>query len=151
MWLATRNDDVGVWNQAGGSFATEYGGLWDDDGLNNTEDGKEVAEWENGSGKECQDQVGTEGAVVAGGVGDGCGDGTTIGAACDGHADEDMDDGDAGSSSTGVRNELVFIGLGMDEDALRADLERCLLTEEEMAGGPTEWERRLSDPFPAWK
>lgn len=132
-----------MWNQAGGSFATEYGGLWDDDGLNNTDDGEEEAEGEHGHGQEYRDQVGTGVAGVAGGGG------TTIGAAGDGHANEDNNDGNAGSS--GVRNELVFIGLGMDEDTLKADLEQCLLTEEEMAGGPAEWERRLSDPFPAWK
>ncbi len=80
-----------MWNQAGGSFATEYGGLWDD---------------EESSG---------------GGEGD------------------------------ARRNELVFIGLGIDEAALREELRRCLLTEDEMAGGPEEWALRMSDPFPPWE
>lgn len=31
LWLATRHDTVGVWNQSGGSFATEYGGAWHDE------------------------------------------------------------------------------------------------------------------------
>jgi hypothetical protein len=37
----------------------------------------------------------------------------------------------------------------MDEDALRARLDACLLTDEEMAQGPAAW-LRFPDPFPAW-
>ncbi|WP_198377266.1 zinc metallochaperone GTPase ZigA [Neoroseomonas rubea] len=48
------------------------------------------------------------------------------------------------------RQEIVFIGLGMDEAALRRDLESCLLTEAEMRLGAKGW-ARLSDPFPAWR
>ena len=95
MWLATRHETAGVWNQAGGSFATEYGGLWDDE--------------------------------------------------------ESGDDGGDGNDGDTRRNELVFIGLGIDEKALSEELQRCLLTEDEMAGGPEEWETRLSDPFPPWE
>lgn len=47
------------------------------------------------------------------------------------------------------RQELVLIGMGMNEAALRARLDACLLDEVEMASGPSGW-ARLPDPFPAW-
>ena len=40
----------------------------------------------------------------------------------------------------------MFIGVGMDEPALRPELEDCLLTEAEMRGGLKGW-GRLPDPF----
>jgi G3E family GTPase len=46
------------------------------------------------------------------------------------------------------RQELVFIGIGLDREAMLAELEASLLTDEEMAGGPDRW-REFSDPFPA--
>ncbi|WP_233166605.1 GTP-binding protein [Archangium sp. Cb G35] len=47
------------------------------------------------------------------------------------------------------RQELVFIGAGLDERALRARLDAALLTDLEFAKGPKAW-KRLRDPFPAW-
>jgi G3E family GTPase len=47
------------------------------------------------------------------------------------------------------RQELVLIGIGMDEDALRARLDACLLTDGEMALGAEGW-AALHDPFPTW-
>ena len=47
------------------------------------------------------------------------------------------------------RQELVLIGIGMDEAAIRAGLDRSLLSEAELAAGPASWSR-LPDPFPAW-
>jgi G3E family GTPase len=41
--------------------------------------------------------------------------------------------------------ELVFIGRGMDEAAIRARLDDCLLTDAELAGEPDTYE----NPFPA--
>ncbi|CAN0544012.1 unnamed protein product, partial [Ectocarpus sp. 8 AP-2014] len=118
LWLATREDSLGVWNQAGGSFATEYGGLWDD-----FHDADEQERERQGQGS------GEHGTAAAAATVD--------------------DDGVEGGGAR--RNELVFIGLGMDEKVMRRKLQRCLLSEEEMALGSQEWERRFSDPFPPWE
>ncbi|WP_291295270.1 zinc metallochaperone GTPase ZigA [Elioraea sp.] len=48
------------------------------------------------------------------------------------------------------RQELVFIGIDMDEAALRRALDACLLSEAAFARGPRAW-ARLPDPFPAWR
>jgi G3E family GTPase len=48
------------------------------------------------------------------------------------------------------RQELVFIGLEMAEEALRAALDECLLTEEELAAGRQSFEH-YEDPFPGWE
>lgn len=47
------------------------------------------------------------------------------------------------------RQELVFIGIGMDEVAIYDSLEACLLTDEEFAMGIEGW-MQFEDPFPAW-
>lgn len=47
------------------------------------------------------------------------------------------------------RQDLVFIGMGMDEAALKNRFEDCLLTDEEMAFGEAAWVN-LTDPLPAW-
>ncbi|MBN2303351.1 MAG: GTP-binding protein [Anaerolineae bacterium] len=47
------------------------------------------------------------------------------------------------------RQELVFIGQHMDESAIRAALNVCLLTDAEHAPGPAGW-ATFEDPFPAW-
>lgn len=48
------------------------------------------------------------------------------------------------------RQEIVFIGVEMDEAALRRALDACLLTDGEMRGGPKAW-GKLPDPFPVWR
>ncbi len=48
------------------------------------------------------------------------------------------------------RQELVFIGINMDEKKLRAGLDRCLLTDAEMARGPEGWQAFV-DPLPQWE
>ncbi len=38
-----------------------------------------------------------------------------------------------------ARQELVLIGMDMDEAAMRARFDACLLSDEEMAQGPKTW------------
>jgi G3E family GTPase len=47
------------------------------------------------------------------------------------------------------RQELVFIGAGLDERALTERLDACLLTDAELSRGLDAW-RRLPDPWPEW-
>lgn len=47
------------------------------------------------------------------------------------------------------RQELVFIGIGMDRAQHVSRLDACLLTDAEMSGGPRAW-ARFEDPFPDW-
>ncbi len=48
-----------------------------------------------------------------------------------------------------ARQEMVLIGIDMDEAALRAQLDACLLSDEEAAQGPVAW-ATYHDPFPVW-
>lgn len=48
-----------------------------------------------------------------------------------------------------ARQEIVMIGMNMNEEALTAAFDQCLLTDQEMAAGPNAW-RRYKDPFPEW-
>jgi G3E family GTPase len=51
---------------------------------------------------------------------------------------------------TGDRGqELVFIGMGLEANEIRRDLDACLLDRREMAIGPQGW-LALPDPLPAW-
>lgn len=47
------------------------------------------------------------------------------------------------------RQELVFIGIEMNEAKLKEELERCLLTDDEIASGIENWQG-YKDPFPKW-
>jgi G3E family GTPase len=47
------------------------------------------------------------------------------------------------------RQELVFIGIDMDEAAMRGALDAALLTDAEFAHGPARW-AAFPDPFPRW-
>lgn len=47
------------------------------------------------------------------------------------------------------RQEIVFIGSGMDEDAIRARLDACLV--EGRPGMDIAAWSRLPDPFPRWR
>ncbi len=48
-----------------------------------------------------------------------------------------------------MRQELVFIGQGLDEEGITKALDSCLLNEEEMLRGKEYW-LSLEDPFPQW-
>jgi len=48
-----------------------------------------------------------------------------------------------------ARQELVLIGMNMDEAALRAKFDACLLNDDEMAQRPAVWET-WANPFPEW-
>lgn len=48
-----------------------------------------------------------------------------------------------------ARQELVFIGMEMDESGLRCRLNDALLTDEERAEGPEKW-RNYPDPIEPW-
>ncbi len=47
------------------------------------------------------------------------------------------------------RQEVVIIGVDLDEAHTRSLLDRCLLTDDEFAQGAEAW-RRWPDPFPEW-
>lgn len=47
------------------------------------------------------------------------------------------------------RQELAVIGVGLDEQVARSVLDACLLSDDELAGGPSSW-LNLEDPFPEW-
>lgn len=48
-----------------------------------------------------------------------------------------------------MRQELVFIGQGLDREDLCRQLDDCLLSDDELQAGIQAW-KRLPDPFPAW-
>ena len=47
------------------------------------------------------------------------------------------------------RQEIAFMGVELDESVIRAKLDSALLTEQELAGGTSQW-AELNDPFPDW-
>ena len=49
-----------------------------------------------------------------------------------------------------MRQELVFIGQGVDQSAMTKALDECLLSEEEVLRGKAYW-NTLQDPFPVWE
>lgn len=48
-----------------------------------------------------------------------------------------------------MRQELVFIGQGLDKGAIINALDDCLLTDDDLVKGKAHW-KTLEDPFPEW-
>jgi len=48
-----------------------------------------------------------------------------------------------------MRQELVFIGQNLDQNEVCAELDNCLLNDDELYAGKEFWQQ-LNDPFPAW-
>ncbi|MBO6701146.1 MAG: GTP-binding protein [Pseudomonadales bacterium] len=49
-----------------------------------------------------------------------------------------------------MRQELVFIGQGLDQEEMTKALDACLLSEEDVLRGREYW-TTLADPFPVWE
>jgi len=49
-----------------------------------------------------------------------------------------------------MRQELVFIGQGINQKQMERALDQCLLSDEEFAAGRALWQT-LDDPFPNWE
>ncbi|WP_445776409.1 zinc metallochaperone GTPase ZigA [Shewanella sp.] len=49
-----------------------------------------------------------------------------------------------------MRQELVFIGQGLDKSAMIKALDDCLLSDEDLLKGKAHWQT-LHDPFPIWE
>lgn len=49
-----------------------------------------------------------------------------------------------------MRQELVFIGQGLDKKSVIAELDACLLNDEELLAGKKAWQT-FADPFPQWQ
>ncbi|MEC8064657.1 MAG: GTP-binding protein, partial [Planctomycetota bacterium] len=47
------------------------------------------------------------------------------------------------------RQELVFIGVRLDQGAIEAVLDEALITDDEMSAGPEHW-LTFQDPLPSW-
>jgi len=107
FWLATRNEDRGLWQTAGQSWSGEFSGQWD-------------------------------AASAAGDI-------------QEPHDEDELVDASNWDEVWGDRmQELVFIGIGLDEAGLRGRLDRCLLDDGEMAMGPESWLENFEDPLPDW-
>lgn len=49
-----------------------------------------------------------------------------------------------------MRQELVFIGQSLRPEGICAELDRCLLSDDELLAGKNYWQT-LADPFPQWE
>ena len=48
------------------------------------------------------------------------------------------------------RQELVLIGIGINKESIKSNLENCLLTDKEYEEGPDKWQH-YNDPIHAWE
>ncbi|KAG2447663.1 hypothetical protein HYH02_007579 [Chlamydomonas schloesseri] len=125
FWLATRHDVMGIWQSAGGAWQSEPGARWAC--LLQDEQTSAAA---SSSSPAASSSASSSSSGAAAAAGDTSGWDPVWGDRC---------------------QQLVWIGVEpMDERALRAMLDACLLTDEEMAMGPERWAAELQDPLPAW-
>jgi hypothetical protein len=47
------------------------------------------------------------------------------------------------------KQELVFIGIDMNQETIVGMLDGCLLSEDEISGGEIKW-KQFNDPFSPW-
>jgi len=106
MWLASKNDIIGVYSQAGNCVGVEPVRRWY--AASPKEDWPEDEETLQALGKDWHPEFGDR------------------------------------------MQEVVFIGAGMDQSAIEGTLNRCLLTDQEMASGPVVW-AGYRDPFGPWE
>lgn len=105
FWLASRNNMVGIWSQAGASYMHFPGNLWW------AEFSKEQL-WDN---EEFLEEI---------------------------KRNWEEPYGDR-------RQEIVLIGVDLNEHLLTQTFDSCLLTDDEMALGINSW-KKFEDPFPKW-
>ena len=48
-----------------------------------------------------------------------------------------------------MRQELVFIGQGLNQDKITELLDQCLLSDDDLLKGRKHWSK-FEDPFPEW-
>ena len=48
-----------------------------------------------------------------------------------------------------MRQEMLFICQGLDQDKITQLLDECLLTDDDLLEGKDHW-AKLPDPFPQW-
>eukprot|EP00798_Chlamydomonas_sp_ICE-L_P030363 gene30363-35368_t len=127
FWLATRHDVMGIWHSAGGAWQGEPGARWVAamplPNPVNPEEPQAATPPELDSLKRLLLDT----------------------------AEQEEVDKSGWDEQWGDRSQqLVWIGIGMDESALTAMLDSCLLTEDEMALGAEGWLEQLEDPLPPW-
>ncbi len=105
LWLATRNDLVGMWQQAGGACTMSCAGAWW--AATPKEEWPEDPDFAEEYKEQWAEPWGDR------------------------------------------RQELVVIGVNVDEAHLRETLDTCLLDDAEMAQGPEAW-LQFEDPFEEW-
>lgn len=105
FWLASRNDVVGLWSQAGNASRAEPAGMW--------HAATPREEWpDDEETRQIIEQVWLDN------IGD-------------------------------RRQEIVCIGIKMNREQIEGMLNKCLLTDKEMALGTQAWEQ-FKDPFEYW-
>lgn len=134
FWLAVDGgmDEVGIWAQAGRLFSFTPGRPWWATVPRN--------EWPASA----EQQLGA--AADAAAAGAGAAAGAASSAAAPAPASSSMSPALWSAKYGDRRQEIVFIGCGMDRAVVEEALRACLLSDDEFAAGPDAWEW-YDDPF----